>query len=69
MEEIQNPRVLTDDEAWEKGLVKRALSLLREGDLLVGIVIDGKGKPLAVIYTEREDLLESYAWLLPLERR
>jgi hypothetical protein len=43
-------RVLTDDEAWSKGLVKKALAKCEENDLLVGIVADHSGY-FAVIYT------------------
>jgi hypothetical protein len=41
---------LTDEEAWSKGLVKKALAICEEGDLLVGIVAD-HSKYFAVIYT------------------
>jgi hypothetical protein len=59
------PRVLSEDEAWERGLTQEGISLCGEGDLLVGVVIDGKGRPFAVVYTEREGV-EPHAWLLPL---
>jgi hypothetical protein len=58
-------RVLTDDEAWSKGLVKKALAICEEGDLLVGIIQSGD-EYLAVIYTEKEG--RRYADIYPLNR-
>jgi hypothetical protein len=58
-------RCIPEGEAWGRGLTQKALGLLGEGDLLVGVVEDGRGKPHAVIYTEREGV-EPHAWLLPL---
>jgi hypothetical protein len=43
-------KVLTDDEAWGKGLVQKALAMCEEGDLLVGIV-QSRGGYYAVICT------------------
>jgi hypothetical protein len=60
------PRVMPEGEAWDRGLTQKALNLLGEGDLLVGVVEDGEGKPFAVVYTEREGV-EPHAWLLPLD--
>jgi hypothetical protein len=43
-------KVLTDDEAWSRGLVQKALAMCEENDLLVGVVAD-HGKYYAVICT------------------
>jgi hypothetical protein len=43
-------RVLTDDEAWSKGLVQKALQKCESEDLLVGFVKD-HNKYYAIIYT------------------
>jgi hypothetical protein len=60
------PRVLDEDEAWERGLTQEGISLCGDGDILVGVVQNGQGEFLAVIYTEREGV-EPHVWLLPLE--
>jgi hypothetical protein len=62
----QLPRVLDEDEAWDKGLTQEALSLCGDGDILVGVILNGEGKPFAVIYSEREGI-EPHVWLPPLE--
>jgi hypothetical protein len=62
--EAEEPRVLTDDEAWKLGLTQRALAMCEEGDLLVGIV-QSRGEYLAVIYTEIEG--RRYADIYPLK--
>jgi hypothetical protein len=64
MEEM--PRCLSEGEAWDRGLTQKALALCGDGDILVGVILDGKGRPFAVVYTEREGV-EPHAWLLPLE--
>jgi hypothetical protein len=62
--EAEEPRVLTDEEAWKLGLVRRALAMCEEGDLLVGIV-RSRGEYLAVIYTEKGG--RRYADIYPLK--
>jgi hypothetical protein len=64
MEEM--PRCLSEGEAWDRGLTQKALALCGDGDILVGVILDGKGRPFAVVYTEWEGV-EPHAWLLPLE--
>jgi hypothetical protein len=64
MEEM--PRCLSEGEAWDRGLTQKALALCGDGDILVGVIQNGQGEFLAVIYTEREGV-EPHAWLLPLE--